>query len=77
MTEDGGIVRRIKVKGEGFNNPNDGAMVHGKDSQTFTIRPFTKQPMFVGNGFRVNMLQHMKAICQLLIVQCHRIRLDA
>lgn len=29
LTEDGGIVRRIKVKGEGYNNPNDGATVHG------------------------------------------------
>ncbi|XP_042562703.1 peptidyl-prolyl cis-trans isomerase FKBP5 [Clupea harengus] len=28
LTEDGGIVRRIKVKGEGYNNPNDGASVH-------------------------------------------------
>uniref|UniRef100_A0AAY4AA54 peptidylprolyl isomerase n=1 Tax=Denticeps clupeoides TaxID=299321 RepID=A0AAY4AA54_9TELE len=28
LTEDGGIVRRIKVKGEGYNNPNDGATVH-------------------------------------------------
>lgn len=29
LTEDGGILRRIKVKGEGFNNPNEGATVHG------------------------------------------------
>lgn len=29
LTEDGGILRRIKVKGEGYNNPNDGATVHG------------------------------------------------
>ncbi|XP_062853958.1 peptidyl-prolyl cis-trans isomerase FKBP5 [Trichomycterus rosablanca] len=28
LTEDGGILRRIKVKGEGFNNPNEGATVH-------------------------------------------------
>ncbi|XP_060775580.1 peptidyl-prolyl cis-trans isomerase FKBP5-like isoform X6 [Neoarius graeffei] len=28
LTEDGGILRRIKVKGEGYNNPNDGATVH-------------------------------------------------
>ncbi|KAL2090962.1 hypothetical protein ACEWY4_013225 [Coilia grayii] len=28
LTEDGGIVRRIKVKGEGYTNPNDGATVH-------------------------------------------------
>ncbi|XP_048872470.1 peptidyl-prolyl cis-trans isomerase FKBP5 [Brienomyrus brachyistius] len=27
LTEDGGIVRRIKVKGEGFSNPNEGATV--------------------------------------------------
>ncbi|KAM9859652.1 peptidyl-prolyl cis-trans isomerase FKBP5 isoform 1-T2 [Aulostomus maculatus] len=27
LTDDGGIVRRIKVKGEGYTNPNDGAMV--------------------------------------------------
>ncbi|CAN9511806.1 unnamed protein product [Ophioblennius macclurei] len=27
LTEDGGIVRRIKVKGEGYTNPNDGASV--------------------------------------------------
>lgn len=29
LSEDGGIIRRIKVKGEGYNNPNDGATVHG------------------------------------------------
>lgn len=29
LTEDGGILRRIKVKGHGYNNPNDGATVHG------------------------------------------------
>ncbi|KAG9339282.1 hypothetical protein JZ751_023982 [Albula glossodonta] len=28
LTEDGGILRRIKVKGEGFVNPNDGSTVH-------------------------------------------------
>ncbi|KAK3575362.1 hypothetical protein QTP86_025488, partial [Hemibagrus guttatus] len=28
LAEDGGIIRRIKVKGEGYNNPNDGATVH-------------------------------------------------
>ncbi|KAG5274634.1 hypothetical protein AALO_G00138450 [Alosa alosa] len=28
LMEDGGIVRRIKVKGAGFTNPNDGATVH-------------------------------------------------
>ncbi|KAL0978148.1 hypothetical protein UPYG_G00166750 [Umbra pygmaea] len=28
LTEDGGITRRIKVKGEGFSNPNDGSTVH-------------------------------------------------
>ncbi|XP_043097403.1 peptidyl-prolyl cis-trans isomerase FKBP5 isoform X2 [Puntigrus tetrazona] len=28
LTEDGGIVRRIKVKGEGYYNPNEGATVH-------------------------------------------------
>ncbi|XP_076870564.1 peptidyl-prolyl cis-trans isomerase FKBP5 isoform X2 [Brachyhypopomus gauderio] len=28
LTEDGGILRRIKVKGEGYNNPNEGATVH-------------------------------------------------
>ncbi|XP_028261381.1 peptidyl-prolyl cis-trans isomerase FKBP5 [Parambassis ranga] len=27
LTEDGGIIRRIKVKGDGYNNPNDGAAV--------------------------------------------------
>ncbi|XP_030214770.1 peptidyl-prolyl cis-trans isomerase FKBP5 isoform X5 [Gadus morhua] len=27
LTEDGGIMRRIKTKGEGFTNPNDGATV--------------------------------------------------
>ncbi|TRY55055.1 hypothetical protein DNTS_020783 [Danionella cerebrum] len=27
LTEDGGIVRRIKAKGEGYNNPNEGATV--------------------------------------------------
>ncbi|XP_051562717.1 peptidyl-prolyl cis-trans isomerase FKBP5-like isoform X1 [Myxocyprinus asiaticus] len=28
LTEDGGIIRRIKVKGEGYNNPNEGATVN-------------------------------------------------
>ncbi|KAJ8372163.1 hypothetical protein AAFF_G00293800 [Aldrovandia affinis] len=28
LTEDGGVLRRIKVKGEGFNNPNEGATVN-------------------------------------------------
>ncbi|XP_066519466.1 peptidyl-prolyl cis-trans isomerase FKBP5 [Hoplias malabaricus] len=28
LTEDSGIIRRIKVKGEGYNNPNEGATVH-------------------------------------------------
>ncbi|XP_017334935.1 peptidyl-prolyl cis-trans isomerase FKBP5 isoform X3 [Ictalurus punctatus] len=28
LTEDSGILRRIKVKGEGYSNPNDGATVH-------------------------------------------------
>uniref|UniRef100_A0A7N6FCY4 peptidylprolyl isomerase n=1 Tax=Anabas testudineus TaxID=64144 RepID=A0A7N6FCY4_ANATE len=27
LTDDGGIVRRIKVKGDGYSNPNDGASV--------------------------------------------------
>lgn len=30
LTDDGGIVRRIKVKGSGFLNPNDGAWVSGE-----------------------------------------------
>lgn len=29
LTEDGGVMRRIKVKGEGFNNPNEGSTVDG------------------------------------------------
>ena len=41
LTEDGGIVRRIKVKGEGYNNPNDGASVHGEAPQASTILAFT------------------------------------
>ncbi|XP_036389599.1 peptidyl-prolyl cis-trans isomerase FKBP5 [Megalops cyprinoides] len=28
LTEDGGILRRIKTKGEGFSNPNEGATVY-------------------------------------------------
>lgn len=32
LTEDGGIMRRIKVKGEGFVCPNDGATVNGNDT---------------------------------------------
>lgn len=31
LTGDGGIVRRIKVKGEGYTNPNDGSIVNGND----------------------------------------------
>lgn len=30
LTNDGGIRRRIKVKGDGYSNPNDGATVDGK-----------------------------------------------
>lgn len=30
LTDDGGILRRIKVKGDGYTNPNDGAKVDGK-----------------------------------------------
>lgn len=30
LTDDGGIIRRIKVKGDGYTNPNDGAWVDGK-----------------------------------------------
>lgn len=29
LTEDRGILRRIRVKGAGYSNPNDGATVHG------------------------------------------------
>lgn len=29
LADDGGIMRRIKVKGDGFISPNDGATVHG------------------------------------------------
>lgn len=43
LTDDGGIVRRIKVKGDGFMSPNDGATVHvhleGRcDGQLFDCR---------------------------------------
>lgn len=30
LTNDKGILRRIKVKGDGFSNPNEGANVHGQ-----------------------------------------------
>lgn len=29
LTDDGGIVRRIKIKGDSYSNPNDGASVDG------------------------------------------------
>lgn len=29
LTDDGGIVRRIKIKGDGYSQPNDGASVDG------------------------------------------------
>lgn len=32
LMDDGGIVRRIKIKGGGFLNPNDGAWVNGKST---------------------------------------------
>ena len=32
LTDDGGIIRRIKVKGESFNNPNEGSTVEGTGS---------------------------------------------
>ena len=35
LTEDGGIMRRIKTKGEGFTNPNDGATVDGRPFLVF------------------------------------------
>lgn len=35
LTNDGGILRRIKVKGDGFSNPNEGANVHGKKKEKF------------------------------------------
>jgi len=30
LFEDGGIIRRIKRKGEGYSNPNEGATVESK-----------------------------------------------
>lgn len=30
LFEDGGIIRRIKQKGEGYSNPNEGATVESK-----------------------------------------------
>lgn len=33
LTSDGGILRRIKVKGDGFSNPNEGANVHSKKKE--------------------------------------------
>lgn len=35
LTDDGGILRRIKVKGDGYTNPNDGASVDGKEVVSF------------------------------------------
>lgn len=29
LTDDGGILRRIKISGDGYTNPNDGALVDG------------------------------------------------
>lgn len=29
--EDGGIIRRIRARGEGYARPNDGAMVEGEE----------------------------------------------
>lgn len=37
LTDDGGILRRIKVKGEGYTNPNDGAWVDGKPLLFFDL----------------------------------------
>lgn len=34
--EDGGIVRRIITKGEGYSKPNEGASVEGKHTLTHT-----------------------------------------
>lgn len=39
LTTDGGIIRRIKVKGEGYSNPNDGARVDGSHIICFTDQP--------------------------------------
>lgn len=30
LTDDSGIMRRIKVKGDGYTNPNDGSSVEGE-----------------------------------------------
>ena len=38
LTDDGGIIRRIKVKGEGYTNPNDGATVKGNSLLCFEDR---------------------------------------
>jgi len=31
LTADGGVVRRLKVKGDGYSNPNEGATVDGSN----------------------------------------------
>lgn len=38
LTDDGGIVRRIKVKGDGYSNPNDGATVDGNNILLFMYK---------------------------------------
>lgn len=40
LTDDGGILRRIKVKGDGYSNPNDGATVDGKTPFCFSSQMF-------------------------------------
>lgn len=32
--EDGGIIRRIRTRGEGYAKPNDGAIVEGETAQS-------------------------------------------
>lgn len=37
LVDDGGITRRIKVKGESFNNPNEGSTVEGAGSSQVVL----------------------------------------
>lgn len=36
--EDGGIIRRIITKGEGYTKPNEGASVEGKTNYSYSYR---------------------------------------
>lgn len=63
LFEDGGIIRRIKQKGEGYSNPNEGAAVESEC--LFGCKMATQQLRAGGGGGRGGMLN--------VVVQCYSV----